>query len=774
MLRLISFALALLAGVYTMQAQCTDDGNVALFSNYDGGYLIIEINEDIPNLKIGISSYEPVEVSFAGPFVDNITEVIYAGYHPFTGTGNFHCDNSLEVTTVEEPPNANVQVLDYPPVTLITPDVPIFPGSSVMVPAGNNNGIIGCSSCVNDEYQGGSNTSEQIIDFFMVEFGGELRFLKTQYSCWCGAQNMDIPASCCFELNPNASVSISADPGLSLCDGGSVTLDAGPGYLSYLWSTGEGSQSIEVDMPGVYSVEVESPCGNAQNSIEILVEESPNLDLSLAPAWDCLGGEAMVAVTNLSGPFDFIWTDENANILGSDSASILSLPSGEYTVEVIDQNSGCSSLQMFTIADAGPAFETFVESFSPGCDGNPGSISVVLTAFLQGDYTYQLTDENGDLVESGTIENTQLIESLNAGMYQLEIALPETNCFELFDLSLSSEAPVLSSFQLVDVSCFGAADGAISVVLENGLPPYSFNWLNASDDSVSQDASLQNAAAGDYTLEVTDAAGCLAEFEFTIGSPPDLLLTAVGQNPGCDSGASGSISLSATGGTAPYTYSIQTDLFQTAAVFEDLEPGSYQPVVEDANGCQVAGEELILSDDAPEVTISASANALGMGELFQLTALVTGGAGDLTYFWQPANGLSCISCPNPEALAIESTTYLLTVTTIDGCTATDSIFIQVEPNLQLYIPNAFSPNNDGVNDHFQVYPGPGVLQISLFQIFDRWGALVYDQANDPQKNGWDGNFRGKKMAPGVYTIQLRVEYLNGQSEILGRSLTLIR
>jgi gliding motility-associated-like protein len=112
-----------------------------------------------------------------------------------------------------------------------------------------------------------------------------------------------------------------------------------------------------------------------------------------------------------------------------------------------------------------------------------------------------------------------------------------------------------------------------------------------------------------------------------------------------------------------------------------------------------------------------------------------------------------------------------------GCEATDEITIFVDSRGQVYIPNAFSPNGDGINDILIVYAGPGVKEINVLKIFDRWGELVYEGYNFPPNDplyGWDGIFRGEPMNPAVFAFFTIVEFINGEKRIIKGDVTLVR
>ena len=125
----------------------------------------------------------------------------------------------------------------------------------------------------------------------------------------------------------------------------------------------------------------------------------------------------------------------------------------------------------------------------------------------------------------------------------------------------------------------------------------------------------------------------------------------------------------------------------------------------------------------------------------------------------------------------EDITYFLTVTDENGCTFTDNVRVFVEKARNVYGPTAFSPNNDAKNDEFTLFTGQQVARINSLQIFDRWGALMFEQFNFEPNNlsiGWDGRHKGQMMNPGVYVWFAEVEFLDGQVGLYEGEVTLIR
>jgi len=174
------------------QTVCDPNANVVLFSNYDGGVLNINVDVNIPNLKIGVVSYEMVTINLSVPFVNNITEVRFAGY---TTTTHNHCNNTPPVTSI----------VGAPPGT----DTIIFMPQS---PVSNANGyhIIICNtSCDTTTSQGGCNTADQTGAYFLQEFGGTLRYHLTQYNCWSGSYNISSGGNCCIGAAPSSGAPLT-------------------------------------------------------------------------------------------------------------------------------------------------------------------------------------------------------------------------------------------------------------------------------------------------------------------------------------------------------------------------------------------------------------------------------------------------------------------------------------------------------------------------------------------------------------------------------------
>ena len=152
----------------------------------------------------------------------------------------------------------------------------------------------------------------------------------------------------------------------------------------------------------------------------------------------------------------------------------------------------------------------------------------------------------------------------------------------------------------------------------------------------------------------------------------------------------------------------------------------------------------IAVDSVPYLSVLADETSINLGESVNLTAYT--GQPNTSYYWTPPVGLSCQPCPAPIATPPTSMWYYVTATNSNGCSRIDSVYIEVDPTTNLYIPNIFSPNDDGNNDVYYVR-GKGI-ELFYLAVFNRWGQMVFE-SNDINR-GWDGTKDGTMLNQGVF------------------------
>jgi gliding motility-associated-like protein len=180
----------------------------------------------------------------------------------------------------------------------------------------------------------------------------------------------------------------------------------------------------------------------------------------------------------------------------------------------------------------------------------------------------------------------------------------------------------------------------------------------------------------------------------------------------------------------------------------------------------------IIEGDSLSITNLTSVQ-IPLGETIQLNPIVNGANAPLSYSWNPAVYLSCSNCSNPTVNSVNSISYGLLVVDTNGCKAESQVSITVVPDYQIYIPSAFTPNNDGTNDVFEIFGNKKLWKELSMTIFNRWGEKVFESSDS--KFAWDGTFHGVLQNPQIYVYQLRITFIDGYAMPLQKgSISLIR
>ena len=228
----------------------------------------------------------------------------------------------------------------------------------------------------------------------------------------------------------------------------------------------------------------------------------------------------------------------------------------------------------------------------------------------------------------------------------------------------------------------------------------------------------------------------------------------------------------------------ETDSTSNPGVVIYSEPGikTVTLTVTTADGCKVSTvREAIVTVDTCclAVNIIADVTQIEQGETTELETNVMKAIGNVQYQWTPIDLVSCIDCPNPSITPDENTTVTVIITDENGCEATDSIVIEVEPLeiKEIAIPNAFTPNQDGFNDKFTILGGAPDDRITSLQVFTRWGNMVFEANNIPlgdEDLGWDGIYKGKRLQPDVFIYRAVVALADGEVRDFTGDIMLIR
>ncbi|MDQ3192967.1 MAG: gliding motility-associated C-terminal domain-containing protein, partial [Bacteroidota bacterium] len=533
-------------------------------------------------------------------------------------------------------------------------------------------------------------------------------------------------------VNPTPPPTITAGGPLTFCQGDSVVLTSS-NSTSNIWSTGATTQSITVFATDNITVTVSGSCGGTSAATNVTVNPNPTPTITASgPTTFCQGDNITLTSSSTTG--------NQWNTAGPTTQSITLDTSGTYSVTVIDAN-GCQGISAATtvtvttnpspfITPVGSTTfcqgdsVTLISSSSTGNEWNPGGGSTqVITVSNSGNYTVTVTDSNGC---QGTSAAT--VVSVNANPTPTITASGQTT------FCLGDSVTLTSS----------SATGNV--------------WSPGG-------ATTQNITVYDsesYALTVTDSNGCTGStMENTSAiSQQNAAITASG--PFCQSSDTIFLSAATNGGSWSGNGITNASSGQFSTIIAG--PGDHQIIYTLQGNCGGADTIVITVNAGPPISTSDDQT------IIQNESTVINGLGLGTLNWFPSEGLSCVSCNNPTATPLTTTTYYLMVTDANGCSSTDSLTIFVEePNGEVFIPNIFSPNGDGNNDLLLVY---GNIKNMNLIIYNRWGQKIFETTN--QAIGWDGTHKGMPLDPAVFVYYLRVIHQNNIEEIKQGNITLIR
>ena len=543
----------------------------------------------------------------------------------------------------------------------------------------------------------------------------------------------------------------------------------GGSYTVFLASDNGCESEIEVQV-GDVSIQLQDPsvvgasCGQSDGSIEVFIT-SDNLiveysidgnppqsdaifselttgDYEIEVSTDDCSETLTVNVPNLDGlVIDDIQVQNDICNLGIGFIDITaSIASGSinYMMNGVDQSNG-----LFQNLFAGPVFievssgtciltENLTLTSENGlsldeiitsddfCSNGAGSIEVS-AAPTTGAISYFL---------NGAPQTETFYEGLTGGDYLIEVVLGD--CIESEEVSIISTPPVSIEEVLSTPTTCNEQNGVLEAFTSGGTAPLSFTMGGTQFTGVFSDL-----AAGDYTMSVTDEYGCGDQANGTVESIEALSISATDfVDPICGD-ANGIITMITSDEALPHSFTLNGNSVSDGTII-GLGPGNYSLVVLDANNC-AASQEFILEDQSELELISLSTTNSdcdvpdGKIELF-----VIGEIEPVAYF---VNGESY---DNNLIQGLSAGNYNVLIEDGGGCIQTAEAVIGSPPCLEIYVPNAFTPDQDNINETF--FP---VLQPSfrnqvddfLFEVYNRWGNVIFS-TEDPFSRGWLGEVNG--------------------------------
>ncbi|MCG8331974.1 MAG: gliding motility-associated C-terminal domain-containing protein [Chitinophagales bacterium] len=551
----------------------------------------------------------------------------------------------------------------------------------------------------------------------------------------------------------------------------SFSVMSGVAPYSYSWQNeddsingtgGISAENEEVTLPdlpaGIYTIMVQDEFFDTTFVVEILEPEALILTETNLQNASCFGfcdGALSVEASGGTGSYTYEWSNTEMGNAISDLCAQL------YTATVTDENNCQESLEL-EVTEPEEFIVTAVEVSPVSCFGDSDGVIMAETNGSPIAYNW----DTGDM--------TSTVSGLPTGNYSVDVTNSD-GCMGSATgfISEPSEAVSLSIIEIQAVSCTDASDAILEAIPAGPGSNFNIQWSNNVNGAL-----LDNVGAGTYTATATNENNCVATAEYQLSEPSIIQATTSATDLTCLSGENGGIiNIDTTfGGTPPYQYSLDGTTFSPGTVLAGLTAGTYDITIMDDAGCEGNFSQNILA--APEFTVELGTDeTIHLGDSILLTA--NSGSNNAIYSWSTPDSLSKdISGPSIFVTPHISTAYYVEAfDTITLCTSSDVIFINVIKDRRVYVPNAFSPNEDGRNDFFFINTDNAAVMIHSLRIFSRGGNMVYEakniQSNNPE-NGWDGTFRGEELDPGVFVYVAEIEFTDGAVEVFQGDVILVK
>lgn len=542
-----------------------------------------------------------------------------------------------------------------------------------------------------------------------------------------------------------------------------LTVGEGNGPLTILWSDGSNQLNRENLAPGPYYVSVKDSFCEVTATFEI---KGPTEVLAITGTTSqptCAGNDGKINLTISGGtaPYTYLWSN------GSADKDISGLGEGTYEVLVTDTN-GCTVETSFSLASPMP-ITIEEEIIQPTCEGNKdGSITLKISGG-KAPFTYQWS--------SGGNEATE--ENLGAGVHAVKIT-DASGCSVERQFTLSNQSQLkISSIDVIPVSCSGKNDGKISLSVTGAKGKVSYSWK----DDTSAGSNRSNLKAGVYEVQITDESGCSISTEVNVQEVTQIkarIESTIEVN--CETGAAtGRAWVVITGGLEPYTITWLDNANLKEGEIEFNKSGTLRVKVADALGCEAEAQAQVtlpnintqssrLNFEYRKLEFSSDPEVMIDEEIIFESEI---SPEFIAWEWEFGDGtLSKEKDPVHKFKTAGTFEVKLIGTDIYGCSIIESNAVNVtQPVEMMAIPNAFTPNGDGLNDTF-IPKMKGITEFDLL-IFNLWGERIH-KSNGIESKGWDGTYKGQLLPAGNYIFKIEYTTWEGIKKSSNGSVSLIR
>ena len=461
---------------------------------------------------------------------------------------------------------------------------------------------------------------------------------------------------------------------------GSIIIDSisgGTGGYEYFWSNGSNLTLLSNLYGNIsYSCVVVDALGCIDSSYSVFLDEPNDLitNISILSNYNgsdiqCYGdtnASILASATGGTTPYTYTWTNGQTNDL------LINLGAGTYTVFVMDDND-CDDFYTIDVVSPDSISASIQTSdfngYQISCDGlSDGAVSAIIT----GGYGIDL---NTLLWNTG--DTISFIDSLSMGSYSYIIE-DINGCSSSAQTTLVGPLPISLTLYADSLICFGDSNGLVFVdSIFNGIYPFTYLWSNGESDSINT-----NLSSGTYSLTFLDNNNCEVSTSINIAEPDSIITTLAvtssfnGYDISCFNASDASVSATSSGGSSPYLYSLDSNYYSNTFTYSNLSSGIFSLFIRDDNGCEARSSVLISSPDSIQANFQILANPTCIGiNNGVLTSLTIGGASPYSYNWSTNTSTTNIIS------SLTGGMYSVDITDLNGCSISDSIFLNVTNSL---------------------------------------------------------------------------------------------
>jgi gliding motility-associated-like protein len=564
-------------------------------------------------------------------------------------------------------------------------------------------------------------------------------------------------------------------------------------FVSYYWKDGsgnkfnEGSTTLTVNMPGTYTFTAEFSSGSSTCTTESFVvidrDDSQPLVTVDIPLFTCRDNRTAPSALSVSSSSTFrsaqwispLGSVQNGLSISLDSTSVVSGLPYRFVGTALN---GCVVDTSFLVPSNFRTAEISMTGDDLSCY-IPSTVIQVSTDITIDSIRWYKVNPN-QFFGSHLSKLTHFVDQ--PGEYRVEVKASESKCWSEKSLFIQEDKvyPEIVPPANILWHCNTDSLTLVSSVLQSG-GNFDFSWGTNDGEIITStnQRMITITRKGTYQLNVLNTLnGCESRTSVRISDDPNVPsdIEAEVTDALCHNENNGEIFIqSAQGGYAPYDYFLN-DRQVNSSVIENLSPGTYTLTVRDKYDCVFNKTITVENPPIVEVNIGEDLDMYFEQETL-LTFTSNYSINDIADIaWYNREGTLLGSNEELVYIGTDKDVIELIITTVNGCQSKTRINISVDNTLEMYFPNIFSPNGDGVNDRFVLYKNKIPAQINQVVVYDRFGNKMFEsQGGNFGEDfiGWDGTFNGRFVQPGVYILQIDISNFKGQREIITKDLTVI-